>query len=271
MTLTGVGCTMNKLLDVKSLTVSYGERDVLKDITMSMNEKEIIAIVGESGCGKTTFIKAILHILSTETATSGDILFDGRDVSKWTKQQWQTIRGKEIGLVFQNPGSFFNPIMKIGKQFIEAIRSHEKISKAEAKETALSTLQKMDFSKEESQRIYHAYPFELSGGMKQRVAIAMAVALGPKLILADEPTSALDVCTQQQVMDELLKIREQFHTGMLLVTHNIGLAAYMADRIMVMQNGQVIEFAETARIIEQPRADYTKKLLQAVPELKGGS
>lgn len=261
---------MNTLLKVKSLTVAYaGEEDVVKNIELDIKHKEIIAIVGESGSGKTTLINAILNNLpATVNIKSGEIVFNGRDLRRCTKQEWQTIRGNDICMIFQNPGSFFNPIMKIGKQFIDRIRSHRKLSKAEAKEKALVTLTKMGFSEQDCQRIYHAYPFELSGGMKQRVAIAMALALEPKLILADEPTSALDVITQEQIVLELMKMRDLFDTSILMVTHNIAIAAYMADRMIVMRKGEILEFADTAQMLYQPQNAYTKSLLQAIPELK---
>ena len=262
---------MPALLEVKSLTVAYdGEGEVLRNIELDVKPKEIIAIVGESGSGKTTLIESILHILaSDENIKSGEVLFDGRDLRKCTKQEWQTIRGNDICMIFQNPGSFFNPIMRIGKQFIKIIRTHKPISKSEAKKKVLMTLQQIGFNEQECLRIFHAYPFELSGGMKQRVAIAMALALEPKLILADEPTSALDVITQEQIVKELMKMRDFYNTSILMVTHNIGLAAHMADRILVMHKGEVMEFGNTAQILHQPRSDYTKSLLQAVPELKG--
>ena len=262
---------MDTLLKVKSLTVAYdGEKEVLNNIELDVKQKEIIAIVGESGSGKTTLIKSLLHILPANVhIKSGEIIFNGRDLRTCTKQEWQMIRGNDICMIFQNPGSFFNPIMKMGKQFMDNIRSHKKISKAEAKKKVLVTLQKMGFSEQDCQRIYHAYPFELSGGMKQRVAIAMALALEPKLILADEPTSALDVITQEQIIQELMKMRDHFDTSILMVTHNIASAAYIADRMLVMHKGEVMEFADTAQIIHQPRTAYTKSLLQAVPELKG--
>lgn len=262
---------MNTLLKVKSLAVAYdGEGEVLNNIELDVKQKEIIAIVGESGSGKTTLIKSILDILPADVKIkSGEIMFNGRDLRTCTKHEWQTIRGNDICMIFQNPGSFFNPIMKIGKQFIETIRSHRKISKAEAKKKALTTMEKMGFSGQECQRIYHAYPFELSGGMKQRVAIAMALAKEPKLILADEPTSALDVITQEQIVQELMKMRDHFDTSILMVTHNIGIAAYMADRMLVIRKGEVMEFANTSQMIHQPLTEYTKSLLHAVPELKG--
>lgn len=262
---------MPTLLKVKSLTVAYdGEGKVLKNVELDVKHKEIIAIVGESGSGKTTLIKSILHILAAnENIKSGEILFDGRDLRTCTKTEWQTIRGNDICMIFQNPGSFFNPIMRVGKQFIETICSHKHLTKVEAKKKTLMSLQNVGFNEQECQRIYHSYPFELSGGMKQRVAIAMTLALEPKLILADEPTSALDVITQEQIVKELMKMRDLFNTSILMVTHNIGLAAHMADRMLVIHKGEVMEFAPTAQIIHQPRSDYTKSLLQAVTELKG--
>ena len=261
---------MNTLLKVKSLTVAYdGEEDILKNIEIDIKRKEIIAIVGESGSGKTTLIHSILgNLPATVNIKSGEIVFNGRDLRRCTKQEWQTIRGNDICMIFQNPGSFFNPIMKMGKQLIDPIRSHRKLSKAKAKEKAFVTLAKMGFSEQACQRIYQAYPFELSGGMKQRVAIAMALALEPKLILADEPTSALDVITQEQIVLELMKIRDLFDTSILMVTHNIASAAYMADRMIVMRQGEILEFADTAQMLDQPQHAYTKSLLQAIPELK---
>lgn len=261
---------MPTLLEVKSLSVAYdGEGEVLKNVELDVQHNEIIAIVGESGSGKTTLIKSILHILaSNESIQSGDIHFCGRDLRACTKKEWQTIRGNDICMIFQNPGSFFNPIMRVGKQLNDAIRSHKPVTKADAKKKILISLHQMGFNEQECQRIYRAYPFELSGGMKQRVAIALAIALEPKLIFADEPTSALDVITQEQVVSELMKMRDLFNTSILMVTHNIGLAAHMADRMLVLHKGEVMEFGKTAQIIHQPRSDYTKSLLQAVPELK---
>ena len=261
---------MSALLEVKSLTVAYdGGGEVLKNIELDIKHKEIIAIVGESGSGKTTLIKSILHILAAEVnIKSGEVLFDGQDLRNCSKKEWQTIRGNDICMIFQNPGSFFNPIMRIGKQLIEVIRTHKPLSKSEAKKKVLMTLQQIGFSEQECLRIFHSYPFELSGGMKQRVAIAMALALEPKLILADEPTSALDVITQEQIVKELMKMRDLYNTSILMVTHNIGLAAHVADRMLVIHKGEVIEFGNTAQILHQPRSDYTKSLLQAVPELK---
>lgn len=259
----------NKLLEVKSLTVKYdGERNIINNINMDVGYKEIVGVVGESGSGKTTLIRSIINLLSSGgEIVSGEIIFNGEDISKYSKQNWTNIRGNEICMIFQNCGSSLNPIKKIGSQFIESIRSHIDISKKEAIKKAEETLRKMGFN--DSTRIMNAYPFQLSGGMKQRVGIAMALAMEPKLILADEPTSALDVITQTQIIKELMELRNNFNTSIIIVTHNIGCAAYMADRIMVMNDGEIVEFDYKENIITKPKKDYTKKLLDAIPTLEG--
>jgi peptide/nickel transport system ATP-binding protein len=157
--------------------------------------------------------------------------------------------------------------MKIGRQFVESIRNHRDVSKANAVEKAKETLRKVHLGN--ADRIMSSYPFQLSGGMKQRVAIAMALAMEPRLILADEPTSALDVMTQVQIINELMELRDNFDTSIIIVTHNIGCAAYMADRIMVMNKGKIVEYDKKARVITEPEMEYTKKLLAAIPKLKG--
>lgn len=260
---------MNKLLEIKSLTVKYdSEGNVVENINVDVGYREIVVIVGESGSGKTTLIRSIINLLSPSAeVVSGKIIFDGRNIREYNKEQWRNLRGNEIAMIFQNPGSYLNPIIKIGKQFIESIRNHKDISKAEAIKKAKETLEKMHF--DDSDRIMNSYPFQLSGGMKQRVAIAMAMAIEPKLILADEPTSALDVITQAQIINELMELRNKFDTSIIIVTHNIGCAAYMADRIMVMNSGEIVEYDSKSEVITQPKMEYTKQLLVAIPELKG--
>lgn len=258
-----------KLIEIKCLTVRYkDEGNVIENLNMHVGYKEIIGIVGESGSGKTTLIRAIINLLSSGgEIVSGEIIFKGEDISKYSKERWRTIRGNEICMIFQNPGSYLNPIKRIGSQFVESIRSHIDISRNEAIEKAEETLRRMGLC--DSFRIMKSYPFQLSGGMKQRIAIAMALAMEPKLILADEPTSALDVITQVQIIKELMKLRNNFNTSIIIVTHNIGCAAYMADRIMVMNNGEIIESDYKENIIAKPQMDYTKKLLDSIPELEG--
>lgn len=260
---------MNKLLEIRSLTVKYdGEKEILKDINMTVGHKEIVGIVGESGCGKTTLVRTIINLLSPDArVVSGEILFNGEDIRNYDKEQWRKLRGNEIAMIFQNPGTYINPTIKIGKQFVEAIRNHRDISKIQAIEKAKEVLEKMHLN--DADRIMNAYPFQLSGGMKQRVAIAMVMAIEPKLILADEPTSALDVVTQVQITNELMALRDTFQTSIIMITHNIGCAAYMADRILVMDEGKIVEFDTKSNMINQPKTEYTRKLLNAVPKLRG--
>ncbi len=263
------GTLDNALLRINALTVAYGgEGNALSNISLTMNQKEILGIVGESGCGKTTLVRAIFNLLTPNAAIkSGEIFFQNKNLRTCNHEDWRRLRGNEIAMIFQNPGAHFNPIMKIGRQFVESIRNHRDVSKAIAVEKAKETLRKVHLAN--ADRIMSSYPFQLSGGMKQRVAIAMALAMEPRLILADEPTSALDVVTQVQIINELMELREKFGTSIILVTHNIGCAAYMADRIMVMSQGQIVEYDEKARVITEPEMDYTKTLLAAIPQLRG--
>ncbi|MBS4536522.1 ABC transporter ATP-binding protein [Clostridium sp. D2Q-14] len=260
---------MEKLLEVKDLTIQYDNKNyAVKNIDMDINYKEIISIVGESGSGKTTLVRSIINLLSPGAKIiSGEMIFCGKNIQKYHKEQWRKLRGNEISMIFQNPGSYLNPIRKIGKQFIENIRSHRDTSKIQAVKKANNILGKMGF--DDGDRIMNSYPYQLSGGMKQRVAIAMAIAMEPKLILADEPTSALDVITQTQIANELMDLRNTFDTSIVIVTHNIGFAAYMADRIMIMHDGEVVEYDNKSKVILEPKSLYTKGLLQTIPELKG--
>ncbi|MBM4763014.1 ABC transporter ATP-binding protein [Bacillus sp. B15-48] len=261
---------MGKLLEVKSLSVTYddGKTKAVNNFTMDLGHKEIIAIVGESGCGKSTLIKSIFNLLPPNgKIVSGEILFNKKNLHEYSQEQWRTVRGNQMSMIFQNPGSYLNPILKIGKQFVESIRAHQRISKNEALILAKETLRKMQFT--DTERILNSYPFQLSGGMKQRVAIGMALIMEPKLILADEPTSALDVVTQVEIMNELLEFKEHANASILWITHNIGSAAYIADRIIVMNNGEMVEFDQKRSILTQPKMEYTQKLLQSIPTLKG--
>ncbi|PAB60133.1 ABC transporter ATP-binding protein [Anaeromicrobium sediminis] len=260
---------MNKLLEVKKLSIKYNsEGNILNNINFDIGHKEIVGIVGESGSGKTTLVRTMINLLSPGAkVVSGEIMFQGKNIIEYNKEQWRNFRGNEVAMIFQNPSSYLNPILKIGKQFVESIRNHRDISKVEAIKKAKDTLEKMHLV--DVDRVMNSYPFQLSGGMKQRVAIAMAIAMEPKLILADEPTSALDVITQTQIANELMDLRDKFHTSIILVTHNIGCAAYMADRIMVMKNGKVVEYDSKSKVIMNPEMEYTRELLAAIPELKG--
>ncbi|AKA67642.1 ABC transporter ATP-binding protein [Clostridium scatologenes] len=260
-----------KLLDINNVSIKYrGQEPTVKNINMSVNSKEIIGIVGESGSGKSTLIRAILGLLPKGASIcSGDIIFKDKNLLKYSKKEWQEIRGNRMAMIFQNAGGSLTPIKKIGDQFIESIRSHSSITKADAYEKAVHMLGKMRLP--DTERIMNSYPFELSGGMKQRVAIAMAMTMEPEILLADEPTSALDVTVQAQVVRQMMELKNNFNTSIIIVTHNMGVAAYMCDKIGVIHKGELVEWGTKEQVIDNPKCEYTKKLLAAIPELEGSN
>lgn len=254
------------LLDVKDLNISYGEKLTVTGANLQLDRGEILSIVGESGSGKTTVIRAIMGCLPGRGHVSGgSITFDGRDVLKNTPEQWRKMCGREMSMIFQDSGNMINPIRRIGEQFTDYILAHApQKSKAEAAEMAKDMLNKVRLPN--PQNIMNSYPFELSGGMRQRVGIAIAMMFSPKLLLADEPTSALDVTTQAQIIRQIVDVRNEYNAAVILVTHNIGVASYVSNKLMVMKNGHVVE-SGGREIIENPQHAYTKELLAAVPVL----
>ena len=264
---------MEYILKVEHLTktfVSQGRDDytAVDDVSFSMNYGEKLAIIGESGSGKTTVIRSVLGLLPAGgKVTKGDILFEGESLLNYSKKQWRDLRGTQISMIFQDSGAMINPIRKIGSQYVEYIRVHKDISKKAAEDMAVEMLEKMRLPN--GKRIMNSYPFELSGGMCQRVGIAMAMTFQPKLLLADEPTSALDVTTQAQIVRQMMELRDDFGTGIIIVTHNIGVAAYMADQLIVMHHGKVVDHGTREEVLNNPTSDYTRKLLEAVPEMEG--
>ncbi|WP_240632607.1 ABC transporter ATP-binding protein [Veillonella sp. VA142] len=258
------------LLSIKNLAVTYGNNPnpTIAGVNLDLAEGEIVSIVGESGSGKTTVIRALLGVLpNTGRVSDGSITFDGQDLLSFSRKDWLDLRGNHIAMIFQDSGNMMNPIQTIGKQFVEFIQLHSTMSKQEAEAKAVKMLALTNLPHPEA--IMKSYPFELSGGMRQRVGIAMAITFSPKLLLGDEPTSALDVTTQAQIVEELLRINRENKTSMIIVTHNIGVAAHMSDKIMVMKQGAVVEYGTTEGVIRNPQADYTKQLLNAVPEIGG--
>ena len=252
------------LLEVKDLNISYGDKLTVSGVNLELNTGEIMSIVGESGSGKTTVIRAIMGCLPGRGHVSGgSIIFEGRDMLKNTPKKWRQLCGREMSMIFQDSGNMINPIRRIGEQFVDYIRTHapEK-TKAEAAEMAKDMLNKVRLPNPES--IMQSYPFELSGGMRQRVGIAMAMVFRPKLLLADEPTSALDVTTQAQIIRQIVDIRNEFGVAVILVTHNLGVASYVSNKLVVMKNGRVVESGKR-EVISDPQDVYTKELLAAVP------
>ena len=257
------------MLEIKDLTIQYGDKlPVVENFSLSLKKGEIITIVGESGSGKSTVLSSILGLLPNGgKIISGDIIYNGESMLNKSLNQWRELRGTEITMISQDSGGTLNPIRKIGKQFVEYIQTHSKMSTKEAEEKAKDMFSKVNLPDPEI--IMKSYPHQLSGGMKQRVGIAMALTFHPKIILGDEPTSALDVITQAQIVKEIMDLRKKFDTSIIMVTHNLGVAAYISDKIIVMQNGKIVDAGNKNEVIENPKSDYTKKLLEAVPEIGG--
>ena len=256
------------LLDVKNLAVSYAKnsKPTISGVNFELDEGKILAIVGESGSGKTTVIRAILNVLPGGGRVSeGKIIFDGQDLGELDIKGWRNLRGKNISMIFQDSGAMMNPVHTIGKQFIEYIQVHSDLDKKSAHDMAIEKLELMNLPNPEN--ILNSYTFELSGGMRQRVGIAMAITFQPKLLLADEPTSALDVTTQAQIVGELMFITRGTGAAMIIVTHNLGVASYLSDNLIVMSQGKIVEAGATDDVIKNPQHSYTKSLLASVPEM----
>ncbi len=260
------------MLKVDHITVEYDGVPVLEDFSLEMQAGQIVCLVGESGSGKTTVIRSILGLLPEGgEVTRGDILFNGRSLLRGGEAYLASLRGREITMIFQDSGAMIDPISTIGSQFIEYIRTHEKgLSRREAYDRAAHMLTLMRLP--DADNVMRSYPFQLSGGMRQRVGIAMAMTFQPKLLLADEPTSALDVTTQAQIIRQMMETHQNYQTSIIIVTHNLGVAAYMSDmsdKILVMRSGRVVEQGNREQILRHPRDPYTKELLAAIPTMDG--
>ena len=257
------------LLEVKNCTIKYQNgAPAVSNVSFDVEKGEIISLVGESGSGKTTMIRAILGLLPPGgKVTEGQIILDGKDLLSFSEHEMESIRGKEISMIFQDVGQSMDPVKLIKSQYIEAIKVHDKISKEESYDKAVEMLKRMHLP--DAKRVMASYPFELSGGMKQRVGIAMGMTAQPKLLLADEPTSALDVTLQAQVVREMKELRDKYGVTIILVTHNMGVASYLSDKIGVMCKSKMVEFGSRDEIIYSPKEQYTKDLIEAVPKMGG--
>ena len=255
------------LLEVRSLSVRYpgNKKEVLHQVDLTLAPGAITCVIGESGSGKSTLLQAVLQLPGKVEITGGDISFRGQRLQTMPEAKRRIIRGSGMGVVFQEPGASLNPIRKIGRQFYDALHAHDiSITMAETQKKASAILKSMQF--DDPERILDCCPLQLSGGMNQRVAIALAMVLNPALLLADEPTSALDVTVQ--IAEELLQIRKQYGTSILLITHNMGVAAKLADQIAVMYEGRIVEYGTREQVLYHPTHSYTKALLRAVPKLE---
>lgn len=253
------------VLQVKDLSITYGSgAPIVRHVSFAVDAGEILAIVGESGSGKTTVIRAIQMALPANGRVSGgQILFRGQDLYALPKEEQRALSGRDISMIFQDAGAMLNPIHTIGRQYREFLALHGITDEKEAtaRRDEMFRLVRLDPA-----QVAASYIHELSGGMRQRVGIAMAVTFHPPLLLGDEPTSALDVTTQAAVIRELMNVRQRLGMAMVLVTHNMGVASYMADRILVMKDGAIEEYGDAEQVLRHPRAAYTKMLLDAVPK-----
>jgi peptide/nickel transport system ATP-binding protein len=262
--------TAQPLLDVRDLTVEFSTRrgivKAVQHVNISVAKGETLGIVGESGSGKSVTSYAVMRILDRAgKIAEGSVMFSGIDVKAASENEMRDLRGREISMIFQNPRAALNPIRKVGDQIEDVLRQHVQTSSNDRGEKAIEALEQVKIARPRER--YHAYPFELSGGMCQRVVIALALACNPQLLIADEPTTGLDVTTQKAVMDLIVELTKRRNMSTILITHDLGLAAAYCDRVVVMEKGRVVETAKSADIFAKPEHAYTKKLMRATPRL----
>ena len=260
----------HNILEIKNLNVHFpihiGTVRAVEDVTLNLRKGEVMGLVGESGCGKSTLGFSILRLLRPPgKLAGGQIRYHGDDIAKMSEKEILSLRGKRIAMIFQDPLTSLNPLFSIGDQFVETILTHEKgISKKEALKRAGEMLRRLGIAPER----LHEYPHQMSGGMRQRIMIGMALVLNPDLLIADEPTTALDVIVEAQFLDLLNELRAQFNLTILLISHNLGIVAQMADRITVMYGGRLAESGQAETVFEKPLHPYTQGLLASIPNIQ---
>ncbi|WP_339061180.1 ABC transporter ATP-binding protein [Tepidibacillus marianensis] len=260
----------NVVLEVKNLVTTFqtdeGITPAVNGVSFALKAGETLGIVGESGSGKSVTSLSIMGLIpKPQGKIQGSVYFKGNSIIDLKDKKMRSIRGNEIAMIFQEPMTSLNPVFTIGNQMIEAIRLHKKISKKEAKELSVEMLKKVNIPR--ADEILNEYPHQLSGGMRQRIMIAMAMSCNPSVLIADEPTTALDVTIQAQILDLMQNLKKDFNTSILLITHDLGVVAEMCDRVIVMYAGKVVEDADVRTIFQHPNHPYTKGLLQSMPRL----
>ncbi|EEM49857.1 ABC transporter ATP-binding protein [Bacillus cereus] len=241
-----------------------GTVKAVNHVSFSVREGETVCVVGESGCGKSVTALSIMGLIAESgSVVGGDILYEGKSLLGLKEKELRSLRGNDIAMIFQEPMTSLNPVFTVGEQIVETLREHELLSKNEAYKKAIELIRKVGIAR--ADEIVHSYPHELSGGMLQRIMIAVALSCNPKLLIADEPTTALDVTIQAQILDLLRQVKEEFKTSILLITHDLGVVAEMADYVVVMYGGKVIEEAPVLEIFQNPKHPYTKGLLKSKP------
>lgn len=262
---------MDNILEINGLTIHYksdnGTVNAVNDLSLTLGRGESLGLVGETGAGKTTTALGILNLVPNPPGEiiSGEVIFNGQDLRKLNKRSYRSIRGKKISMIFQDPMTSLNPVMTVGDQITESIRIHEKCSRAEASKKAPEMLEMVGIPGERASE----YPHQFSGGMKQRVGIAIALACNPELLIADEPTTALDVTIQAQVLDLIAKLREERGTSLIMITHDLGVVAEVCDKVAIMYAGEVIEYGTLDQIYNHTAHPYTKGLFGSLPDLEG--
>ncbi len=265
---------MAELLRVEDLTVKFFTSDgivhAVDGVSFSVGTEEVLGMVGESGCGKSVTSLAIMRLLPIPPAriVSGKVFFDGKNLLELSEAEMRKIRGNAISMIFQEPMTSLNPVITVGKQIAEAITAHQNVSPEEAKKKAIELLRLVGIPNPEKR--YNDYPHQMSGGMRQRAMIAMALACNPRLLIADEPTTALDVTVQAQILDLIAQLKKTFGMSVLLITHDLGVIAEMCDRVIVMYAGQIVEEAPCVDLFESPLHPYTEGLLRSIPKLEPG-
>lgn len=264
---------MEKLLEVKNLCVNFGtyggEVNAVRGVTFDLHKGETLAIVGESGSGKSVACKTIMRILSSNGyIKDGQILFDGKDLTKISEKDMEKVRGKDIAMIFQDPMTSLNPTMTIGKQIMEPIIKHQGFSREDAKKRAIELIELVGIS--DAEKRFKQYPHQFSGGMRQRIVIAISLACNPKVLIADEPTTALDVTIQAQILELIKDLQEKTGVAVIFITHDLGVVANMADRVAVMYAGKIIEYGTSDDIFYDPKHPYTWGLLGSMPTLDIG-
>lgn len=259
---------MSHLLTISDLTIAFtgdtGTHEVTDHLSLTLDEGEVVCLVGESGCGKSVTSMSLLGLLGPGgSVTEGSICYEDRDLLTLSEKELDQIRGKEISMIFQDPMSSLNPVFTIGYQIMEGLRIHLGLKKREAWVRAVELLARVGMK--EPEMVMKSYPHTLSGGMRQRAIIAMALACNPKLLIADEPTTALDVSVQAQIMELLKRLQKESRMAVLLITHDMGVVSHMADRVLVMYAGQIVEEAEAEEVFCHPSHPYTRALLSAIP------
>ncbi|WP_259416652.1 ABC transporter ATP-binding protein [Bacillus toyonensis] len=256
------------VVELKDLQTHFqteeGTVKAVNHVSFAVREGETVCVVGESGCGKSVTALSIMGLIAESgSVVGGDILYEGKSLLGMKEKELRSLRGNDIAMIFQEPMTSLNPVFTVGEQIIETLREHELLSKNEAYKKAIELIRKVGIAR--ADEIVHSYPHELSGGMLQRIMIAVALSCNPKLLIADEPTTALDVTIQAQILDLLRQIKEEFKTSILLITHDLGVVAEMADYVVVMYGGKVIEEAPVLEIFQNPKHPYTKGLLKSKP------